>query len=230
MGIKKQKKLLQTMNCLSCNKELTETQVKDVIRGKMKGYCSRKCSSKAKEKKVSKKCIVCGSFFTGTPWSIKQKITCSLKCAGALSSIRMKKKNPMSNEETRKKVSLKLKEINHKPKILGGNGRGATVHQLKLYNEIVKYNESFEMELIEKTKELRKVFNSPTHYKIDIGSRIHKIAIEVDGISHKSLKVKECDKRKTELLSLKGWRVLRLSNSQIEKELNKCVQMVLSMI
>lgn len=134
-------------------------------------------------------------------------------------------------EEYRKKASDRQKEIKHKPIIQGGNGRGATVHQLKLYNELVKTDDSFEMEVIEKTgKELAKKFKSPYHYKLDIASRIHKICIEVDGASHNTLKVKECDKRKDSLLSLKGWRVLRLSNSQIEKELKSCVQMVLSMI
>lgn len=230
MDTKKQKKLLPEMNCLLCNKKLTEEQVKDVLRGKMKGYCSRECSAKAQEKKLTKNCIVCNSEFTGGYKYTYNKKVCSTKCAGVLTSKRMIKKNPMHNPDTRKKVSYSLKMISHKPIIQGGNGRGATLHQLNLYNELIKFDNSFEMELIEKTGKLMDKFNAPTHYKIDIASRIHKIAIEVDGPGHQSKKVQECDKRKEELLSLKGWRVLRLLNSQIDKELKNCVQMVLSMI
>lgn len=135
----------------------------------------------------------------------------------------------MLQEKTRAKVSQTLKEMKHKPLIQGGNGKPATLQQLTLYNELTKNDNSFEMELIEKTSPYTNEFNAPRHYKIDIGSRIHKIAIEIDGNSHNTLRVKECDNRKDALLSLKGWKVLRLSNSQIEKELKNCVQTVLSM-
>lgn len=142
----------------------------------------------------------------------------------------MKLDNPMKYPEIRKKASDRQKEINHKPIIQGGNGRGATVHQLNLYNELIKYDNSFEMEIIEKTGILAKEFNSPRHYKLDIASRIHMLCIEIDGSSHNTLKIKECDKRKDNILNLKGWKVLRLSNFQIQKELQNCVQMVMSMI
>ena len=52
--------------------------------------------------------------------------------------------------ENRKKASDRQKEIKHKPIIQGGNGRGATIQQLKLYNELIKIDNSFEMEVIEK--------------------------------------------------------------------------------
>lgn len=226
------------MNCKWCNKELSKKQVYEFLRGRTKGNsCSSKCSMlllnygslENYNKKHTSNCVVCKKDFIKSTQS--KGIICSVKCQGKLSSKRMKKNNPMFIEEYRKKASDRQKEIKHKPIIQGGNGRGATVHQLMLYNEIVKVDNSFEMEVIEKTgKELAKKFKSPYHYKLDIASRIHKICIEVDGASHNTLKVKECDQRKDSLLSLKGWRVLRLSNSQIEKELKSCVQTVLSMI
>src|SRR6056297_3449956 len=122
-----------------------------------------------------------------------------------------------------------LKKIKHKPYIQGGNGRGATIPQLSLYNELIKKDDSFQMEYIEKTGKLRKIYKAPYHYKIDIASPIHKIAIEVDGLSHLALKTKECDERKTKLLNSKGWKVLRLSNKQIQEDLTSCVRMVMSM-
>lgn len=180
------------------------------------------------DKSKTFKCKNCSLLFK----NIKnhKNFTCSKKCTNELSSKRMINNNPMSNEDTRKKVSDRLKIINHKPKIQGGNGRVATINQLLMYNELSKIDNSFVMELIEKTSPYAKDFNAPNHYKIDIASRFYKIAIEIDGSSHKSKKTKECDSRKTKLLNLKGWKVLRLSNSQIQKELKSCVKTVLSMM
>lgn len=225
------------MNCKWCDKSLSNSQVYGFLRGQSKGTsCSSKCSMlllnwgsiENYEKEHNSKCVVCQSNFQRKKQA-KGKV-CSLKCRNKLSSERMVLNNPMELEETRLKVSNTLKEINHKPIIQGGNGRGATIEQLSLYNEISKIDGSFQMEYIERTMPFTKQFNSPYHYKIDIASKIHKIAIEIDGKSHNTLKIKECDKRKTELLNLKGWKVLRLSNFQIQKELENCVQMVLSMI
>lgn len=155
---------------------------------------------------------------------------CSLKCAGVLSSERMKKNNPMKNKETRDKVSRTLKKIGHKPPIRGGNGTGMTEPQRILLNELNKQDESFRDEVVVKTMPYTHEFKSPYGYKVDIGSRKHKLAIEVDGSSHNTLKRIKCDKKKTEVLNLKGWRVLRFTNQQIMKSKMDCVQKVLSMI
>lgn len=225
------------MICKWCNKDLSKSQIYSFLRGKSKGNaCSKKCSMNilnygTKDNYIKKhtfKCKNCQkTYFTEKKYKTE---TCSKKCTRELSSKRMSIQNPMKSQEVRSKVSKKLKEINHKPIIQGGNGRGATKEQLKLYNEINKKDDSFCMEYIESTKGYIKKYKTPNHYKIDIASKIHKIAIEIDGKSHNSLKVKECDNRKNIVLNLKGWKVLRLSNSQINKELEKCVQMVMSMI
>jgi hypothetical protein len=233
------------MNCKFCNKTLNNAQVYDYLRGRTKGYCSRFCSSLSvhyknsisqpkykikngrKRKIFNGNCIVCNSEFEST---VKNQKTCNLKCAGSLSSIRMTEKNPMLNKETRDKVSDTLKKIGHKPIKQGGNGRGNTTEQQLLYDELIKINKSFVCEYIFKTKGLNEEKIYPTHYKIDIASKELMLAIEVDGVSHNSLKVRECDKKKTNLLLSQGWKVLRLSNSQIQKELKNCVQVVMSMI
>lgn len=224
------------MNCKWCGNELNDSQKYALLSGKGKGSCSIRCSqyvrfygSKENYDNVHRSvCVVCEKTFKRNTAS--GGLVCSIKCQGVLSSRRMKDNNPMFYAENRKKASDRQKEVNHKPSVQGGNGRGATIHQLNLYNELIKHDSSFTMEYIEKTGLLAKRFNSPRHYKIDIASKYHMLAIEVDGPSHNSLKVKECDERKTKLLNLKGWKVLRLSNSQIQKELQNCVQMVLSMI
>ena len=142
----------------------------------------------------------------------------------------MKEKNPMKDVNVRKKVSETLRLIKHKPKIRGGNGTGPTFFQKLIFDELIKINDSFEMEYIFKTKLFNKEKIYPSHYKIDIASEKLMIAIEIDGNTHNSNKVKLWDLKKTNLLNSQGWKVLRLSNSKIKEELTSCVQMVLSMI
>jgi len=232
------------MNCKFCSKPLNNSQVYQHLRGKSKGFCSRFCAilsfhykdainkpnyiikNGKKRKLFNGNCIVCKSKFEST---VKNQKTCNAKCAGVLSSKRMTDKNPMLSKEVRDKVSDTLKIINHKPIKQGGNGRGNTVEQQLLYDELIKINKSFVCEYIFKTKEfnLNKIY--PNHYKIDIASKELMLAIEVDGRTHNNNKVKECDKKKTNLLISQGWRVLRLSNLQIQKELMNCVQVAMSM-
>jgi very-short-patch-repair endonuclease len=54
----------------------------------------------------------------------------------------------------------------------------------------------------------------PNCYKVDIGNKNLKIAIEIDGGSHCSLSRKNQDLKKTKLLTSLGWKVLRLSNQK----------------
>jgi hypothetical protein len=153
-----------------------------------------------------------------------------MKCSGVISSKRMKINNPMNDIETRKKVSNTLKDRCHKPPIIGGNGRGLTKWQKILLDELLLIDETFVAEYIIKTKEFNQNKIYPNHYKIDIASEKYKLAIEVDGHTHKSNKIKLCDQKKTHILNLSGWTVLRFWNTQIEMELKDCVQMVMSMI
>jgi hypothetical protein len=55
----------------------------------------------------------------------------------------------------------------------------------------------------------------PRHYTIDIGDPIAKVAIEVDGPSHRTLWVKRADIRKTRFLRSLGWRVFRCTNRDV---------------
>lgn len=72
------------------------------------------------------------------------------------------------------------------------------------------------MEFAISTKGLRGRFESPpTHYKVDIALPEKKLAVEVDGGSHKSLKWRYLDRRKTEMLTALGWRVVRFWNEEV---------------
>ena len=70
----------------------------------------------------------------------------------------------------------------------------------------------------------------PTAYKVDLAIPEVKLAIEVDGKTHKTKKWKFLDQRKTEILNFLGWTVLRFWNKEVDQDLNKCVQITLSTI
>lgn len=226
MGGKKLEILQQVTNCLLCNKELTKQQLYEVKRGKQKGYCSKACSSKSQERREERVCINCGNLFLEKPHYLKN--TCSMECKNKIHS--KYQIGRVLSEDTKKKVSDSLKRIKHKPYLQGGNGRGATKEQLLLYNELTVSNDSFQMEFIVVTNKKNVPFKVPYHYKIDIASKIHMIAIEINGGSHNSQKVKECDERKKLFLNSKGWKVLSFSNKDVLENAEQIASNVLSMI
>ena len=143
-------------------------------------------------------------------------------------SARMKANNPMKKPETRQKVSERLKEIGHCPKVRCGNGAGLTVPQqnlllaLKDLEPYAEYPVPVRMPL--------EGLNYPTCYKVDVAIPSFMVAIEVDGRSHCALSRKEQDAKKAALLERQGWTVLRFWNRQVTEHLEDCVQMVLSTI
>ena len=70
----------------------------------------------------------------------------------------------------------------------------------------------------------------PTCYKVDVANPSMKIAIEVDGASHKSLRVKEQDTRKDAYLQSLGWQVLRFWNHEILRDLDSTVERVQTVV
>lgn len=57
----------------------------------------------------------------------------------------------------------------------------------------------------------------PTNYKVDFANVKKKLAIEVDGSSHSSIDRQKKDRKKEARLRELGWRVLRISNSTVQK-------------
>jgi hypothetical protein len=233
-GLKRQSLLLK-MSCRYCKKELSDDQKYYFLRGKSQGFCSILCAQlfreyETPEKRInllSKSCIVCGCKFELAYRKDKKKV-CSLPCAGRLASVRMTNNNPMFNEGTKRAVSDTLKRMKHRPSIAGGNGRGLTVPQKYLFEALLCFDESFKCEYVfaTKTKEAR----VPSHYKIDIASPSLMIAVEVDGTSHKSLKIKQCDEKKNQFLASKGWKVFRFWNKEVMQNTIECAKTVMSMI
>jgi very-short-patch-repair endonuclease len=68
------------------------------------------------------------------------------------------------------------------------------------------------------------------YYMIDVALPDIKLAIEADGESHSSLRVKASDKRKDQLLKALGWKVVRYSNRMLLKRTEKVRQELMSII
>ncbi len=60
----------------------------------------------------------------------------------------------------------------------------------------------------------------PAVYKVDLALVEQRIAVEVDGRSHNSRRWKFLDRRKTRILGLLGWSVLRFSNERVLNDLD----------
>lgn len=133
--------------------------------------------------------------------------------------------NGMHNPEVRALVSTKLRAMGWKPPIRGGNGKGATVHQMALASAL-----GWEMEVVIPTKAQKSEQAYPACYKVDIGNAALRVAVEVDGNSHLTIERKAKDKKKDDFLNSIGWTVLRFTNKQVAEHLEDCVQMVLSTI
>ena len=132
--------------------------------------------------------------------------------------------NPMKNMATRAKMIASLKGRTFLAR--GGNGK-TTVPQ-----EILAGRVHGVMEYAIATTAARDFFLTlPNHYKVDIAFPKLKIAIEVDGQTHKTKKWKFLDRRKTEVLEFLGWSVLRFWNEEILKDLDSVAgQIELSII
>lgn len=144
--------------------------------------------------------------------------------------------NPMKRPDVVKKmVESKVRNGTHHraPSARGGNGTGLTKAQKMLADAL-----GWSIEVAVKTaphlppgrrRAYQKAHGYPTCYKVDIADPFFKIAIEVDGESHNGLRA-AMDQKKAECLKGLGWKVLHLTNKQIEADLAGSVRTVLSII
>lgn len=121
---------------------------------------------------------------------------------------RIRNLNPMSRPEVRAKVSRRLKAMNHRPSVRGGNGRGMTEPQRMMLETL---GDSWQVELSVSLG--KRTPGYPTHYKLDLANAELKVGIELDGPSHHSRKA--LDRKKDEKLASLGWTVLRFWNQEI---------------
>ncbi|MEW7849539.1 DUF559 domain-containing protein [Massilia aurea] len=130
------------------------------------------------------------------------------------SSVRMKANNPMSKPETVEKMRSKL--LGRTFLARGGNSK-LTKPQL-----LVATSLGLPTEVAIATREVRADFDSlPPCYKVDIASVPHRLAIEIDGKTHRLKKWKFLDRRKTEVLAALGWTVIRFWNEEVENDFDR---------
>jgi len=136
-------------------------------------------------------------------------------------SIRMKINNPMSRPEIAEKV--RVKQIGRTFLARGGNSK-LTIPQLLVANSL-----GLPTEVAIATCQVREEFESlPPCYKVDIASVPHRLAIEIDGQSHRTKKWKFLDRRKTEVLAALGWTVIRFWNKEVESDLDEVLSKIKS--
>ncbi len=114
----------------------------------------------------------------------------------------------MSRPEVREKLSRRLREMNHRPSVRGGNGTGMTSAQATMLGIL---GEQWKAELSVSLGRRRPSY--PTCYKLDLGNAELKVGIELDGNSHYSRKAQ--DQKKDAALASLGWMVLRFWNWEI---------------
>lgn len=219
-------------------------------------YCSKACAIDGRRKKVPifKDCAQCGvnfelnhtqnwkavtgrasEFFCGRACSTKWRHENSEALRASLSSESKRQKarealarhnwlqTPESVEKNRQTRLARGSNKGIRISNRGGNGAGLTVPQEMLASAL-----QWQTEFVVRTG-AEKGSGKPYHYKIDIANPALKIAIEVDGRSHRWTKTKESDARKDAFLTSLGWRVLRFSNQAVMDDLEGCVLTVTSM-
>jgi hypothetical protein len=122
----------------------------------------------------------------------------------------------MHSLPSREKMRGTLKRINHQPPFRGGNGKPLPIPQEALMKALAEFSPV--AEYVQRTG-MGRHSGYPSHYKIDIAIPQIMLAIEVDGMSHSVISRQEQDKKKEELLSSLGWKVLRFTNRRITEEL-----------
>ena len=195
------------------------------------GSCASKNLSPEQRKKhndairkppVIKNCLECGKVMILKPSgkrSAKRKF-CSPSCAA-----RFQFRDPKFRYEATAKMRAKSKGT-----FLSRGGNGQLTVQQKILCEALGLPDS-SMEFVILTTEARGHFQSlPNSYKVDLGIPEVRLAIEVDGKTHTTKKWKFLDRRKTAVLNFLGWTVLRFWNKEVDQDLEKCVQTVMSTI
>lgn len=137
---------------------------------------------------------------------------------------RMTNSNPAKRQVVREKVSAALRG-RPAPHLNGGNGRGPTVPQMLMYEILSPLG--FDMEtgplLGKGSKSLW-----PGGLRFDLALKEEKLGIEIDGQSHNTYAVRERDRRKTSIAEERGWRVLRLRNTEVIDNLDRCMETIQS--
>ncbi len=107
--------------------------------------------------------------------------------------------------------ALRNARAKHGVNFRGGNGQPRTQNQITV--EAILRPLGFTPEYVVRTKGHRTRHKPPDNYKVDFANPESKIAVELDGPSHSTEKA-ESDRKKTEVLTALGWRVVRIKHGK----------------
>lgn len=200
------------------------TSCEDEVKWNSRITCSTQCSQILQKQKnlqnqnlwstralsETKRCLCCGKeirpkIYKNRPMSQKAwnlQRFCSISCS-------KKVENPMFLAGVVEKVSMKLKEIGHQPRIQGGNGKKLTKAQQVL---LKKLNAVPEYAVI--TTEQQRIDGAANCYKLDVALPSMMLGIQLDGNTHQSKNIRNVDKRRRRYLVELGWSILHVSNSR----------------
>jgi very-short-patch-repair endonuclease len=102
----------------------------------------------------------------------------------------------------------------------GGNGRVSPAEER--FHEMfprIKWNHAIGV------KNCR-ALEAPRSYKVDFAIPKRKLAIEIDGASHRSLAVQDRDRKKERILGSLGWKILRIPNEVVMEDPDRTKAMV----
>lgn len=208
--------------CLFCGKEFY-TYLRYVKKGGGK-YCSYKCYNVAKTGKLNlkarkgeyKKCLVCSKEFYVCKGHIKlgRGKYCSQKCMG-----KAKRNIKQSKERLQQQSELMVKYYaSHRSK-----GKGKTFD--------TKIELAVEAELRSREIKYIKQYNAENVACVDFFIPEHKIIIQCDGnYWHSKKEQQRKDINQDFVLRFKGYKIFRFWESEINKNVKKCVDKVKSKV
>jgi hypothetical protein len=123
----------------------------------------------------------------------------------------------MKSQATREKVSKALAGRKF-PATRGGNGKPLTKPQILLLKSL---SDEWAPEYLVSHGGTRKEW--PVGLRFDLACPVYRLAVECDGLSHNTLKVKARDAHKEALAKRVGWIILRFKNQNILENLPKVI-------
>ena len=194
--------------CEWCRKKFTVPRKQDT---QVRRFCGTSCSARWRVTlpEIQDACIkrMLSANREHPPWLGKKRPD---------SADLMRRRNPMRDPKTRAKMAASLRGRPWSG-VRGGNGKISPAQEL-LANAL-----ELPMEFAVSKRNMQGM-NLPSCYKIDIASIPYKAAIEVDGRGHMNPKSKRLDAKKESALRSAGWRVLRVTNEEIQKDLTAVIE------
>lgn len=203
------KKTGEWRECPTCKKQFWANRTK--MNMGFDVYCSRACNREHLKRGEMRECANCGTKFYVSGWSMKEGwgIYCNRKC---IRRPELMGKSPMDGRTHTDKVKQLLRELRAKQKFLKQDTNIERIIQRVLDDLRIAYEHPYSISM------------SRFVCLFDFAMPERKIAIECDGDYWHSLPRSIArDKRKSDWCFANGWKLIRLSESDINNNLDFCI-------